>query len=72
MKRTGGALLAVAVIAGWLSPIPAHAAPPTVTPSPGYDARLQEQRSATSTVQQPVAPVVTPTPPRRGKKKTAH
>ncbi|WP_407177457.1 hypothetical protein [Bradyrhizobium sp. STM 3562] len=27
----------------------AHAAPPTVTPSPGYDARLQEQRRATST-----------------------
>jgi hypothetical protein len=24
----------------------AQAAPPTVTPSPGYDARLQEQRSA--------------------------
>jgi hypothetical protein len=26
-----------------------HAAPPTVTPSPGYDARLQEQRKMTST-----------------------
>jgi hypothetical protein len=25
---------------------PAAAAPPTVTPSPGYDARLQEQRAA--------------------------
>jgi hypothetical protein len=25
---------------------PASAAPPTVTPSPGYDARLQEQRAA--------------------------
>ena len=25
---------------------PATAAPPTVTPSPGYDARLQEQRAA--------------------------
>ena len=24
----------------------ASAAPPTVTPSPGYDARLQEQRAA--------------------------
>jgi hypothetical protein len=24
----------------------AHAAPPTVTPSPGYDARLQEERAA--------------------------
>ena len=24
---------------------PVRAAPPTVTPSPGYDARLQEQRA---------------------------
>ena len=30
--------------AGWMAP--ASAAPPTVTPSPGYDARLQEQRAA--------------------------
>jgi hypothetical protein len=72
MKRTGVALLAVTAFAGWLSLIPAHAAPPTVTPSPGYDARLQEQRTATPTVQQPVAPVVTPAPPRRGKKTPAH
>jgi hypothetical protein len=72
MKRTDGALLAVAVIAGWLSLIPAHAAPPTVTPSPGYDARLQEQRAASQAVQQPVAPIVTPAAPRRGKKKPAH
>jgi hypothetical protein len=72
MKRTDGALLTVAVIAGWLSLIPAHAAPPTVTPSPGYDARLQEQRSAASAVPQPVAPVVPPVQSRRGKKKSAH
>ena len=26
----------------------AHAVPPTATPSPGYDARLQEQRAASS------------------------
>jgi hypothetical protein len=26
----------------------AHAAPPTVTPSPGYDARLQEERAGRS------------------------
>lgn len=26
--------------------LPAAAAPPTVVPSPGYDARLQEQRAA--------------------------
>jgi hypothetical protein len=74
MKRTSAALLAVTVIAGGLSLVPAHAAPPTVTPSPGYDARLQEQRAATtSTVQQPVVPVVPPPArPHRGKKPPAH
>ena len=72
MKRTSAALLAVTAIASWLSLLPARAAPPTVTPSPGYDARLQEQRSTTPTVQQPVAPVVTPAPPRRGKKTPPH
>ena len=46
MKRTGLAPLAIAALVGWLSLVPAHAAPPTVTPSPGYDARLQEQRAA--------------------------
>jgi hypothetical protein len=70
MKRTSVAL--VAAFIGWLSLIPADAAPPTVTPSPGYDARLQEQRAASQTVQQPVAPVVTPTAPRRHKKPPAH
>jgi hypothetical protein len=39
------ASLAVVVLGGWASMLPAHAAPPTVTPSPGYDARLQEQRT---------------------------
>jgi hypothetical protein len=72
MKRTSVPLLAVTAIAAWLSLIPAHAAPPTVTPSPGYDARLQEQRAGTSVVQQPVAPVVAPAKPRRGKKTPAH
>jgi hypothetical protein len=43
----------------------AHAAPPTVTPSPGYDARLQEQRkattsSSTSTVIDPATPAYLP------------
>jgi len=33
---------------------PAQAAPPTVTPSPGYDARLQEQRKALSAASTPV------------------
>jgi len=41
--------------------VPARAAPPTVTPSPGYDARLQEQHAAQAAtapvIYQPVAPV---------------
>lgn len=36
-----GAALTGSAVAG-----PAIAAPPTVVPSPGYDARLQEQRAA--------------------------
>lgn len=43
MTRIGTMLVVLAVAGAWLGP--AHAAPPTVTPSPGYDARLQEQRS---------------------------
>ena len=39
----------------------AHAAPPTVVPSPGYDARLQEQRSASSkATSEPVTKQVAP------------
>jgi hypothetical protein len=56
------AALAALVTVGSLSP--AQAVPPTVTPSPGYDARLQEQRKAaagsSSTVVQPAAPFTTP------------
>jgi len=44
MKRIGTAPLLVAIAGGgWI--VPANAAPPTVTPSPGYDARLQEQHA---------------------------
>ena len=71
MKRTNGALLAVAAIAAWLSLVPAHAAPPTVTPSPGYDARLQEQRAA-GAVSAPVAPVSKPMTPRRARRTHPH
>ncbi|MCA6118847.1 hypothetical protein J6524_28795 [Bradyrhizobium sp. WSM 1738] len=53
MKRKYQALIAVAV-AGWAS-VPAHAVPPTVTPSPGYEARLREQRAASRAI---VAPIV--------------
>jgi len=48
--------LAVAVfmgLGGWAFVAPASGAPPTVTPSPGYDARLQEQRAAASTIHEP-------------------
>jgi len=65
MKRTGLALIAVA-LAGWALPLPAHAVPPTVTPSPGYDARLQEQRKASRAVAVPVVK------PRRVKRTRAH
>jgi hypothetical protein len=66
MKRTGLVPLAIAILAGWASLTPAHAVPPTATPSPGYDARLQEQRAASRAA---VAPVVKP---RRVKKPRAH
>jgi len=66
MKRTGLAMLAIAVLAGSASLTSAHAVPPTATPSPGYDARLQEQRAAQRAV---AAPVVKP---RRVKKPRAH
>ena len=52
MKRICGTLLALAA----LYASPSHAAPPTVTPSPGYDARLQQQRAGSSTT------VYTPAP----------
>ncbi len=61
MKRTRAALLAVAALIGGVGAVPAHAAPPTVTPSPGYDARLQEQRAAAAAaISEPAAPVVKP------------
>jgi hypothetical protein len=59
------AIAAVAAFGG--GAVPANAAPPTVTPSPGYDARLQEQRAA-RTVHQPAAPVAKPITRRRVKR----
>ena len=56
------AIAAVAALGSWTSMAPANAAPPTVTPSPGYDARLQEQRAA-QTIHEPVAPAVRPLKP---------
>jgi hypothetical protein len=58
------AIAAVVALGGWTWVAPVHAAPPTVTPSPGYDARLQQQRAASS-VAAPVAPIV----PRRIKRR---
>jgi hypothetical protein len=71
MKRIF-AVLAVAALGGWPS-ASSHAAPPTVTPSPGYDARLQEQRRAASTTfHEPAVPLAKPSTPRHRKKKPAH
>jgi len=46
-KLLVGTIAVIAVVSpvlpGWA---PARAAPPTVTPSPGYDARLAERRAA--------------------------
>jgi hypothetical protein len=54
MKRFFPSLSVAALVAlgGWVIVAPASAAPPTATPSPGYDARLQEQRAA-STIYEP-------------------
>jgi hypothetical protein len=68
MKRTGLALMAV-VLAGSASLTPAQAVPPTATPSPGYEARLQEQRAAQ---RRHFEPALKPAPKRRGKKSPAH
>jgi hypothetical protein len=47
----------------------AQARPPTVTNSPGYDARLKESRSAPSATATPAAPVTPPAPAPKHKKK---
>ena len=60
MKRISIALAAIALGAA-LSP--AGAVPPTVTPSPGYDARLQESRGGSGTT------IYTPAPRPKQKKK---
>ena len=51
----------------------AYARPPTVTNSPGYDARLQESRKALGNSQTTTPPARTPmTTPKRSKKKQKH
>jgi len=51
MKRSCVMLLALVALAA----SPLRAAPPTVVPSPGYDARLQEQRAAAAAASQSAA-----------------
>jgi hypothetical protein len=50
---------------------PMRAAPPTVTPSPGYDARLQEERAARSAVPDRIVPT-SPSKSRPGLKRQRH
>jgi hypothetical protein len=64
MNRKYLALIALA-LAGSV-PTAVHAVPPTATPSPGYEARLQEQRAAARAVPAPVVK------PRRVKRVRAH
>jgi hypothetical protein len=60
MKRFYAGLVYAAVAALVAAVAPARAAPPTVVPSPGYDARLQEQRDA-RVIHEPVfVPVARP------------
>jgi hypothetical protein len=66
MKRTGFSPLAIATFVGLVSLTPAQAVPPTATPSPGYDARLQEQRAASRAADAPVVK------PRRVRKPRTH
>jgi len=67
--RSRGALLTIVAVLGCASVMPAYAAPPTATPSPGYEARLQEQRAASSRNYQPVTK---PVSPRRAKRTRAN
>jgi hypothetical protein len=68
MKRFYGALALGATLSFMGSALigPAMAAPPTVVPSPGYDARLQEQRAASQRVESP-KPTYDPAPRRKPK-----
>jgi hypothetical protein len=65
MKQFYGAVVLGAALIGSAVAGPALAAPPTVVPSPGYDARLQEQRAAQA-VESP-RPAYAPAPRRKPK-----
>jgi hypothetical protein len=61
------AVAVVAILGSWAALAPARAAPPTVTPSPGYDSRLQQSRAA-PVYYEPVVPYTKPVPRRRVKR----
>jgi hypothetical protein len=68
MKRSDlASAIAAFIVLASATIAPARAAPPTVTPSPGYDARLQEQRAAT-VINQPVEPAPRPVHRHRAKR----
>ncbi|HEU0083481.1 MAG TPA: hypothetical protein VFQ87_11480 [Bradyrhizobium sp.] len=63
MKNFCQAVAFIAALTGAACIGPAMAAPPTVVPSPGYDARLQEQRALNHAGQPPA--VYSPAPRRK-------
>ena len=62
MQRISATLAAIAIV-GFVTP--AYAVPPTVTPSPGYDARLQESRKSAATTFAPAPQPAKPKPRKR-------
>jgi len=65
MKRIRPTLAAAVAIAAGSFVTPARAVPPTATPSPGYDARLQESRKSATTTFAPVPQPAKPKPRKR-------
>ncbi|MGE0289005.1 MAG: hypothetical protein AB7I42_21705 [Bradyrhizobium sp.] len=57
-------IAAAALTIGMLS-LPAYAVPPTATPSPGYDARLQQSRQGSATTIHTPAPRPPKTRPKK-------
>ncbi|MCP3417568.1 hypothetical protein NLM16_26025 [Bradyrhizobium brasilense] len=68
MKRSSIMLFTLVALAAG----PVRAAPPTVTPSPGYDARLQEQRAAAAAASRAATPAHKSVAPRHHKRARAH
>ncbi|NEU99823.1 hypothetical protein [Bradyrhizobium uaiense] len=64
MKRSCIMLLTLAALGSGQ----VRAAPPTVTPSPGYDARLQEQRAAAAASSRSAVPARKPVAHRHHKR----